>query len=122
MKILLIGLLVAGSTIALNTKKGVDTINTTEITKDSLLTMLSYGLPARGIYGETVHQVALKYGFRYYAVAGCVVTEQLVDSVRKENEKVSMKIAVMHGINWKEQFEKDVQVQLEINKEAIKTE
>ncbi|RYG02040.1 MAG: hypothetical protein EOO02_11395 [Chitinophagaceae bacterium] len=119
MKMILIGLLVAGSTIALNSKP-VQTTSTTATTKDSLLTMLTYGMPVRGIYGETVHQVALKYGFRYYAVAGCVVTENLVDSVRKENDKVSMQIAMRYGINWKEQFEKDIQHQLEINKKEGK--
>ncbi|RYZ98527.1 MAG: hypothetical protein EOP47_19155 [Sphingobacteriaceae bacterium] len=52
---------------------------------DTSLRILTYGMPISGPSAMANRDVAKKFGFSYYPVAGCVVTEQLLDSVKREN-------------------------------------
>ena len=75
--------------------------------KDTLLKVLVYGLQnVERQNAETV--IARKYGFVFHAVAGCIVYEELVDSVKKENEKTYAVIETKYGKNFWERFEKEV--------------
>ncbi|RZL62020.1 MAG: hypothetical protein EOO93_10865 [Pedobacter sp.] len=72
------------------------------------LEYLTYGLQ-REIYRQEAEQiVAFRLGFKYKSVAGCLVTEKLVDSVKLHNDTVNQILTKMHGHKWKEQFDKAV--------------
>lgn len=75
--------------------------------KDSLLTILTYGLP---LYDEfnSRETVAQTFGFRIVAAAGCLVSSELIDSVKKENERVYQQLARRWGPNWQDNYEKQV--------------
>jgi hypothetical protein len=91
--------------VVIGCKASVETIP--PVQKDSTLKMLTYGLPS--MEGERVRDaVAKKYGFKYFAVAGCLVTGELLDSVHKENEKVKAVLRDRLGKNWEEDFRKEV--------------
>ncbi len=53
-------------------------------------------------------RVARAYGFSYRAVAGCVVTKELVQDANTNNLRVDSILTQLHGTGWKERFEKDV--------------
>jgi hypothetical protein len=81
--------------------------NNNSNSSDTTLTILTYGLPNMD-YERARSTVAKKYGFQYYGVAGCVVSEKLIDSVKKENKRVYKILEGRFGENWKETFEKQV--------------
>jgi hypothetical protein len=70
-------------------------------------TILVYGLPnferqnAEGV-------IAKKYGIRFYAVAGCVVTRGLEDSVEKENKPAYTAIEKKYGKDFWKKFNREV--------------
>jgi hypothetical protein len=71
--------------------------------KDTVRRMLTYGLP--DIEQErAMNTVAAGFGFRYYRVAGCVVSQRLIDSVEKENAMTSNKLAQRFGKDWEKHF------------------
>jgi hypothetical protein len=71
--------------------------------KDTVLRMLTYGLPDFE-KGRAMNTVAAGFGFRYYRVAGCVVSERLIDSVQKENAVTCSKLAQRFGKDWGKRF------------------
>ncbi len=76
-------------------------------TRDTALRILIYGLPDH--YGrQASNMIARKYGFSYFAVAGCMVSEDLVDSVRRENKKVYEALLKRFGKGWRTAFELEV--------------
>lgn len=80
--------------------------------------MLTYGLPDfERINSKNV--IAKKWGIRFYPVAGCVVTEELEDSVKTYNDPIYKLIEKKYGTNWFEKFEKEVEEEFE--KEKIVT-
>jgi hypothetical protein len=52
--------------------------------------------------------VAKKYGFRFFAVAGCMVSRQLMDSVEKENAATYAILEKRLGKDWEKRFDKEV--------------
>ncbi|RYY17726.1 MAG: hypothetical protein EOO04_25020 [Chitinophagaceae bacterium] len=77
---------------------------------DTPLVMLTYGLPVGGATAMARRDIARAFGFSYHAVAGCVVTESLLDSVRIVNRQTIASIAALHGKDWEQRFEKEVDV------------
>ena len=63
--------------------------------------------------------IAKKWGFRYKAVAGCLVTDKLVNSVQKHNEKVNQAFIAKFGKNWKDLMSKDFNTEFLTEKKAI---
>ena len=81
--------------------------------------ILTFGLPfSARVRAENI--VAKKYGIEYYPVAGCVISAELVDSIRKENRKVYEKLSALYGTNWTATFAKEVSVMTRQQQEAEK--
>lgn len=74
-------------------------INDKSTNVDTTLQILTHGLPDRE-QQRAMNSVAKKYGFRYYGVAGCIVSEHLLDSVNKENERVYKILEQRFGKDW----------------------
>lgn len=76
----------------------------TDSTASILLEIYTYGLP--DFDGERARlRVAKRWGFTYRAIAGCVVTQELLDSADQHNQLVETAIAKRHGPDWKVRFE-----------------
>ena len=54
-------------------------------------------------------RVARRWGFSYRAIAGCVVTKELMDSAARHNSVVETALAQKHGAGWKARFENEVE-------------
>jgi|GEM_PF-3595680 len=86
-----------------------------KITKDKIPTFLLYGeLMSEGWIDEQDSTVAKRFGFTIKRVAGCEVTDELVDSVKIINQKNDLIMQSKYGKNWKQQFEKETKLQLAI--------
>lgn len=70
--------------------------------------ILVYGLSAP-IHSQVASIVAKEYGFSYYTVAGCIVTQELLDSVEVENKKSYEILGKRFGDNWREAFDEKVE-------------
>ncbi|HVY75298.1 MAG TPA: hypothetical protein VG890_10735 [Puia sp.] len=55
-----------------------------------------------------MNTVAKNYGFLYYGVTGCIISQKLLDSVNKENKRVYEILEQRFGKNWKLAFAKKV--------------
>jgi len=53
-------------------------------------------------------RVAEKYGFEFFAVAGCEVTKDMVANVKQHNDEVKATLAREHGEGWWDKFQKEV--------------
>lgn len=71
--------------------------------KDTVLRMLTYGLPDFE-QERAMNTVAAGFGFCYYRVAGCVASQRLIDSVEKQNAITWNKVAQQFGKDWEEHF------------------
>ena len=80
---------------------------------DTVPTVLTYGFRIMELEIAKV-VVAKKYGFRFLSVAGCMVTPQFVDSVKKENDATYAILEKRLGKNWKKRFDKEVEKVKEI--------
>lgn len=108
-------------TLIISCKNNADTTNTAEtVTVDTTLKILIYGLPNME-QRRAMNTVAKKYGFTYFAVAGCIISEKLSDSVRKENKRVYEILERRFGNNWRPTFaaEVDTMQQLQQQVEAL---
>jgi hypothetical protein len=92
---------------------------------DTTLKILIYGLQDREQL-RAMDTMASKYGLRFYAVAGCVISKLLLDSLNKQNKKVYTVLEQRFGRNWKLTFSTEVdsmrnlqkQVEVLLKKEA----
>jgi len=78
--------------------------------------LLIYGLP-RADNQNARKIIADKWGIEFYAVAGCIVSQELVDSVKKENANVFKLLESKYGENCKEIFSKEIDEEYKIEKE-----
>lgn len=78
---------------------------------EDTFTLLTYGLPNGGRQNSEF-VIARKWKIRFYAVAGCVVSAKLVDSVNKINSAVYKNIEQKHGKNWIDKFNEEVDEEL----------
>jgi hypothetical protein len=70
------------------------------------LKWLLIGLPDELIAENTI---AKMYGFQFLPFGGCVVSNQLSDSINKENKIVNTFLSTKYGKNWKVDFDKRVE-------------
>lgn len=82
---------------------------------DTTLTLLTYGYPDM-VRENAINIILKKWGIRYYPVAGCVVTEELIDSVKIHNDSISKIIENKYGKNWERQFENQIAAEFEKQK------
>ena len=84
---------------------------------DSTLRVLTSGMRiieldrAKGV-------VAKKYGFQYYSVAGCMVTPELLDSIKRENDITYAILEKKFGKDWENQFDAEVKRVIPIQKKV----
>jgi hypothetical protein len=78
-------------------------------------TLLTYGLPNMEIQNSR-YIIARKWEIKFKSVAGCIVTEELVDSVNTINERVNKNIENKYGKNWNDKFEKEIAEEFEKEK------
>lgn len=50
-----------------------------------------------------------KWNIEFYGVTGCIITKELEDSVKKENEKTEKLIEAEYGKTWEERFNKEIE-------------
>lgn len=84
----------------------------------SRLRPLTYGMPADIEKQNAKHVIAEKWGIQFYAVAGCMVSQELVDSVDRHNKIVEDLIAHKYGKSWRDRFYKQVDDESEIEKKV----
>ena len=53
-------------------------------------------------------RVARRWGISYRSIAGCVVSQELIDSAHAHNRAVEAELAENHGADWKLRFEREV--------------
>ena len=87
-----------------------------DVVEDPTLKILTYGLPDFN-RSRASNTVAKKYGFTYYAVAGCLVTQELLDSVEKENNITFKLLEQKLGHDWEIRFEKEVDTMQQVQSE-----
>lgn len=85
---------------------------------DTTYKLLTYGLP-RFEYQNATAVVGRKWCIKYFAVAGCIVSKELVDSVRTENQRVTADIVSRYGTDWEVRFDADVEREFEREKEIV---
>jgi hypothetical protein len=83
------------------------TPNYTIIGNDTLIKVLTYGYPPRDYFQR--NKVARKYGYIIESVAKCEVNQQLIDSVKVEDEIAFKEIEKLNGKDWQERYERDVE-------------
>lgn len=81
--------------------------HTAAFTPSGRLEIYTYGLADFGAERSRA-RVARKWGFSYRSIAGCVVTQELVDTANAHNRAVEAAIARQHGEDWKPRFESEV--------------
>lgn len=69
--------------------------------------LLTYGLSFPP-YESARKLVALKWGFEIYPVAGCMISEKLMDSVQVVNKTLWKKLDESYGENSKKRFRQEV--------------
>lgn len=72
-------------------------------------TILIYGLPSEPVYTNSKNVVAGKWGLEFRAIAGCVVTEEFVDSVDRVNSKTYSILEEKYGKDWQDRFYEEVE-------------
>ncbi len=78
------------------------------------LTILEYGYPLPNDYRNAQPTVAERWGIEFKSVAGCMVTEHLIDSVKQHNKLAHAQIVGKFGQEWRELFDQEVEVELSI--------
>lgn len=79
--------------------------------------LLTYGLP-NFEKENSKNVIAEKWGIEFYAVAGCIITQELSDSVKQHNMTVERLIVKKHGKNWRDKFYKEVDAEFETEKKV----
>lgn len=64
----------------------------------------TYGFPSWDDYDQITDSVSEKWGIYYRAVAGCIVTDQFVDSIEQLNDLTYQKLETVYGKDWKERL------------------
>jgi hypothetical protein len=82
------------------------------------LQLWTYGLP-HFERQNAEYVVAKKWGFEFKAVAGCNVSNGLKRRADRHNKKAEAAIAKKYGSDWKEKFEKEVDLEFESQEKII---
>ncbi len=62
---------------------------------------------------KEVNPIAKKYGFQFKTLAGCVVTQQLINQVGSYNYAVEQHLNKRNGADWMEAFDEEVSKELQ---------
>ena len=70
--------------------------------------ILTYGLP--GQYDEAMGIVGKKWGIEIYPVAGCMVSQNLIDSVKTENKRLWSNLDKINGSDSEKKFHSECEI------------
>lgn len=73
--------------------------------------ILVYGAPPDPLYQNAEKVVGRKWNIEQVAVAGCVVSESLHDSVTNHNRDTYDQLAVIYGADWQGRFLKEIEAE-----------
>jgi len=93
--------------IALFSQKGKTAAAVRDVREDTLLPVLTYGYSTFMI-SRVVNLVALKYGFYYHSMGGCVISPELEDSIRRDNKTTDSILEKLHGKGWQDRYNAEV--------------
>lgn len=79
--------------------------------KDSLLVILTAGLPLDNLYLDAKNVVAEKWGLEFRSISGCLVSEEILDSLENNNSKVLPLIEDKYGENWRVKFNEEIEIE-----------
>lgn len=71
------------------------------------LEIYTYGLADFGAERSRA-RVARRWGFSYRSIAGCIVSQELLDTADRHNGAVEAALAQKHGADWEARFETEV--------------
>ena len=80
--------------------------------------ILTYGLPSDNIIAMEI--TGKKWGIEIYPVAGCMVSQQLIDSVDKVHIELWKKMDMIHGNESEKKFDEETKVERKRINEAQK--
>ena len=89
-------------------------VNNTNSVKNETVVFLNYGMIIPGYALEIDSVKTKKFGFIIKNVAGCEVTDALLDSIKTNNEASNLKMKTKYGKNWQLDFEKTAKMKLGI--------
>lgn len=69
---------------------------------------LTAGIPPSDEYITARDSVTKKWGIDYVTVAGCIVSESLMDSINTHNDSVGKLLRMRFGDDWNDRFQSDV--------------
>ena len=70
--------------------------------------LLTSGFPPTEEYAAARDSVSKKWGIDYVPVAGCIVSESLMDSLKTHNDSVGQLLRMRFGDDWNERFHNDI--------------
>lgn len=68
----------------------------------------TYGFPSYGDYEQVQDSIAREWKLMYLPVAGCVVTDEFVDSITRLNNVTYHRLEMQYGSDWKKRFDQQV--------------
>lgn len=86
--------------------------NDKKIKDTSEFRLLTSGLPPEPNYQKALMQVGEKWGIEYDWITGCIVPDNLMDSMEKWNNLVEKRIEAKYGKDWWKTFDKEVDAQM----------
>ena len=89
-------------------------VKNTDSVKSETVVFLNYGMIIPGYALEIDSVKTKKFGFIIKNVAGCEVTDALLDSIKTNNEASDLKMKTKYGNNWQLDFEKNAKLKLGI--------
>ena len=89
-------------------------VNNTDSVKSETVVFLNYGMIIPGYALEIDSVKTKKFGFIIKNVAGCEVTDALLDRIKTNNEASDLKMKTKYGNNWQQDFEKTAKLKLGI--------
>lgn len=79
-----------------------------------LMEIYTTGLPSIE-HGKVANTVARKYGFRYRAIAGCVITNEVAEKKYRNNKLVYSILKIKWGDSWRERFNIEVDSAIKVH-------
>lgn len=86
--------------------------------QNQTVTILEYGFPRTNDYRNAQATVGERWGIEFRSVAGCMVTQEVIDSVALQNEQSNTFIIEKFGPDWREEFNEEVEEELVVQQEV----
>jgi hypothetical protein len=82
------------------------------ITSNKKFRLLTSGYPDGNEKEAAKYLVGEKWGIEFLIEGGCIIESELSDSIEKENKRVESLIENKYGIDWRWEFQKEVNEEL----------